>query len=171
MHLRTLKNLNLCNNVFTPLLFNNFTFFPFFFLLLGSRIIIFFPQKLGWILLFEGILLEKATGLCTAGSWIWSFYWNFPAIILTMLLLSKPVSIRYDGECSRQGGAQPGQQRKGASHSCAPCWKSHNNLIFSYWDLHFLWPVQSCWVPGLLWPNHKRHSLGICKTSNRRPCW
>lgn len=63
----------------------------------------------------------------------WVPNWKFPAIILTILLLSKHFDISYDNEHSPQGRIEQDHQWEGATNNCAPC-SSHNNLILSYWE-------------------------------------
>lgn len=66
----------------------------------------------------------------------WVPNWKFPAIILTILLLSKHFDISYDNEHSPQGRIEQDHQWEGATNNCAPC-SSHNNLILSYWEAPF----------------------------------
>ena len=91
---------------------------------------------MGKDLLFEGVFLRKNHPENTAGFGKLSFYWKFPAIILTILSLSKHLNIRYDNEHSLQGREEQGHKWEGAANNCAPC-GSHHNLISSHWEAPF----------------------------------
>lgn len=121
-------------------------------------------------LLFEGIFLRRSIAR-TSGFWKLCVCWKFPAIILTVLWLSKHLNIRYDNEHSLRGGEEQGQKWEGATNSCAPCC-SHNNLIFSHWEAPFcLACIELLDVLFLFGQTIRVVPWTACKTSNRGSCW
>lgn len=91
---------------------------------------------IGKFVLFEDIFLRS---IKVEHSWLLKTEFlteKFPAIILTILLLSKHFDIRCDKEHSPQGRVEQDHQGEGATNICAP-WSSHNNLILSNWEAPF----------------------------------
>lgn len=79
----------------------------------------------------------------------WVSNWKFPAIILTILLLSKHFNIGYDKEHSLQGRVGQDHWWEGNTNNCAPC-SRHNNLILSYWEASFC--LAHIEPPSILFP-------------------
>lgn len=100
----------------------------------------------------------------------WVPNWKFPAIILTILLLSKHFDISYDNAHSPQGRIERDHQWEGATNNCAPC-SSHNNLILSYWEAPVCLARISYLVYYFLLANYQGLPWTAWKTLNEGSCW